>query len=319
MKNMQKPWRIASIGELLWDLLPGGPQLGGTTANFAAFLAQMSSGVANKLADEVFLVSRTGDDSFGLQARKQLAAYRVRADHISVDQNYPTGTVAVVLDEDKGPTYKVRENVAWDTIPETPQLAALAPTLDAVCFGTLAQRSPVTRATIRSLVAATRTDCLRVFDVNLREPDWTSEAVVWGCAHASILKMNLEEVPHIAKAAGAPEKESGPLPSAHFLLRQFPIQMVAITRGREGSLMVTREDSYEHPGVPVQVEDTIGSGDCFTAALTYYALRRCSLPVLSEAANRWGAWVATQRGGMPFLDENTRRTVDAAIEEAIRA
>ncbi len=315
---MGKPWRIASIGELLWDLLPGGPQLGGTTANFAAFLAQMSSGFADKPADEVFLVSRTGDDEFGLQARKQLTAYRVRADHISLDPGHPTGTVAVVLDEDKGPSYRVHENVAWDYIPETPQLAALAPTLDAVCFGTLAQRSSVTRATIRSLVAATRTDCLRVFDVNLREPDWTAEAVVWGCAHASILKMNLEEVPHVARAAGAPEKERGPLPAARFLLRQFPIQMVAITRGGEGSLMVTREAICEHPGVSVQVEDTIGAGDCFTAALTYYALRRCSLPVLAEAANRWGAWVATQRGGMPHLDENTRRAVDAAIQEANR-
>ncbi|MEO6965938.1 MAG: PfkB family carbohydrate kinase [Acidobacteriaceae bacterium] len=316
MNNMGKPRRIASIGEILWDLLPDGPQLGGTTANFAAFLAQLSSDVAGESADEVFLVSRTGDDELGLQARKQLAVCSVREEHVSLDPSRPTGTVAVILDANKGPSYQIHKNVAWDAIPETPQLAALAPTLDAVCFGTLAQRSSVSRATIRSVIEASRTDCLRVFDVNLREPDWTTEAVVWGCNHASILKMNLEEVPHVAQAVGASGEEREPLPAAHFLLRQFPIQMVAITRGGEGSLMVTREDICEHPGVSVQVEDTIGAGDCFTAALTYYAMRHCSLPVLAEAANRWGAWVATQRGGMPLLDGNTRRTVDATIQKA---
>lgn len=315
---MGKPWRIASIGELLWDLLPGGPQLGGTTANFAAFLAQMSAGTASQPADEIYLVSRTGDDEFGLQARKQIAANHVRSDHISVDPDHPTGTVAVSLDERTGPAYRIHKNVAWDFIPKTPQLAALAPTLDAVCFGTLAQRSPVSRRTIRSLVEDTRADCLRVFDVNLRAPDWTPEAVLWGCAHATVLKMNLEEVPHVGQAVGASGQEREPLQVAQFLLRQFPIRMVAITRGGEGSLMATREDVLDHPGIAVQLEDTIGAGDCFTAALTYYALRGFSLRVLAEAANRWGAWVATQRGGMPHLDANTRRTVDATIEEANR-
>ena len=319
VKNMGKPRCIAAIGELLWDLLPAGPQLGGAPANFAAMLAQLSASAASRPVDTIFLVSRAGNDPLGLQARDQVGARCVRTDHISLDPIHSTGTVAVALDAQTGPSYEIHRDVAWEYVPETPQLAALAPSLDAICFGTLAQRAPVTRATLRRLVAATRADCLRVFDVNRREPDWTADAVLWGCAHATILKMNQEEVPHIAEAVGAPADERKPLPVAHFLLDRFPIEMVAITRGPEGSLLVTREEIHDHPGMPVTVADTIGAGDCFTAALTYYALRGCPLPALAEAANRWGAWAATQRGGMNFLDETTRRNVEDAIENATRA
>jgi fructokinase len=311
---MRKPLRVAAIGELLWDLLPDGPQLGGAPANFAAILAQMSACAAANSADEVFLVSRIGNDPLGTQAREQLIAHKVRPDYISLDRSHPTGIVDVLLDDaDQGPRYRIHENVAWDYVPKTPSLSALAPTLDAICFGTLAQRSPVTQTTLRSLVAATRADCLRVFDVNLREPDWTAETVAWGCAHATILKMNQEEVAHVAQAISAP-KEQTPLSVARFLLDRFPIQLVAITRGPHGSLLVTREAVHDHPGIPVHVADSIGAGDCFTAALAYYALRHRSLPVLSEAANRWGAWAATQRGGMPILDTQTWTHLEAAIE-----
>ena len=312
---MRKPLRVAAIGELLWDLLPDGHQLGGAPANFAAMLAQMSFGAANSPANEVFLVTCIGNDPLGAQARQQLIAHRVRPDYISVDRSHPTGTVEVLLDANHGPRYRIHENVAWDFVPEIPQLSALAPTLDAICFGTLAQRSPVTRATLRSLVAATRADCLRVFDVNLRDPDWTAEALAWGCAHATILKMNQEEVVHVAHAVAATNQQT-PLLVARFLLGEFPIQLVAITRGQHGSLLVTREAIHDHPGIPVHMSDSIGAGDCFTAALTQYALRHCPLPVLAEAANRWGAWATTQRGGMPVLDAQTRTHLETSIEQS---
>ncbi|MGO8718289.1 MAG: PfkB family carbohydrate kinase [Acidobacteriaceae bacterium] len=310
---MRKSLRVAAIGELLWDLLPDGSALGGAPANFAAILAQMSACAADNSADEVFLVTCVGDDPLGTQARKQLIAHHVRPDYISVDRSHPTGTVEVLLDADHGPRYRIRENVAWDYVPETPPLLALAPTLDAICFGTLAQRSPVTRTTLRSLVAATRAECLRVFDVNLRKPDWTAETVAWGCTHATVLKMNQEEVAHIARAVGATDNRT-PLQVAHSLLDQFPIELVAITRGRHGSLLVTRDAVHDHPGTHVHGADSIGAGDCFTAALTYGSLRHRPLPVLAEAANRWGAWAASQRGGMPFLDEQTRTHLEAVVK-----
>lgn len=308
---MRKLLRVAAIGELLWDLLPDGPQLGGAPANFAAILAQMLAREADPPVGGVFLVSCIGDDPLGKQAREQLIARGVRPDFIAVDPNRLTGTVEVRLDPKLGPGYRICEHVAWDAVPETPQLTALATTLDAICFGTLAQRSPMTRATLRSLVASTRTDCLRVFDVNLRAPDWTAEAIVWGCRHATVFKMNHEEVEHIANAIGAGAEDT-PLQIAHSLLQQFPMQIVAITRGSQGSLLVTRDAVNEHPGIPVRVIDSIGAGDCFTAALTYFALHHQPLPILAEAANRWGAWAASQRGGMPLVDPASRLYLETA-------
>ncbi|MFZ0518872.1 MAG: PfkB family carbohydrate kinase [Acidobacteriaceae bacterium] len=309
---MRKPLRVAAIGELLWDLLPQGAQLGGAPANFAAILAQMFSCVAVP-AGVVFLVSCVGDDPLGTRARQQLIARRVKQDFIAIDPTRPTGTVEVELDPELGPRYLICNHVSWDAVPETPQLAALAPTLDAVCFGTLAQRSAATRTTLRSLVGYTRADCLRVFDVNLRAPDWTPEAIVWGCEHATIFKMNLEEVAHVAKAIGAEERGS-PLQTAHSLLERFSIQLVAITRGSNGSLLVTRDAVHDHPGIPTHVVDTIGAGDCFTAALTYFSLHHRPLPIVAEAANRWGAWAASQRGGMPLLDPTSCKNLQSAGE-----
>ena len=310
---MRKPLRVAAIGELLWDLLPQGAQLGGAPANFAAILAQVFSCDAATPAGEVFLVSSLGNDPLGSQARQQLIERRVRPDFIAIDPTRPTGTVEVKLDPELGPRYLICNHVAWDAVPETPQLAALAPTLDAVCFGTLAQRSAITRATLRSLVASTRADCLRVFDVNLRPPDWTAEAIVWGCEHATIFKMNLEEVAHVAKIIGAKEQGS-PLQIAHSLLQQFSIQLVAITWGSDGSLLVTRDAVHDHPGIPAHVVDSIGAGDCFTAALTYFSLQHRTLPIVAEAANRWGAWAASQRGGMPLLDAFSCNNLQSAVE-----
>lgn len=307
--------RVAAIGELLWDLLPEGPQLGGAPANFAAILAQVFACDAAKSAGEVFLVSCVGDDPLGIQARQQLVARSVHPDFIAVDPNRPTGTVEVELDADQGPRYRICNDVAWDAVPETPQLAALAPTLDAICFGTLAQRSTMTRATLHSLIQATRPGCLRVFDVNLRAPDWTTEAIVWGCRHATLFKMNHEEVAHVAKAIGA-EEQGSPLQIAHSLVDQFPIQLVAITRGSQGSLLVSRDAVNDHPGIPVHVADSIGAGDCFTAALTYFSLHHRPLSIVAEAANRWGAWAASQHGGMPLLDASTCNDLQAGIESS---
>ncbi|HZC43922.1 MAG TPA: PfkB family carbohydrate kinase [Acidobacteriaceae bacterium] len=310
---MRKTLRVAAVGELLWDLLPDGPQLGGAPANFAAILAQVFACEAATPSSEVFLVSSVGDDPLGIQARHQLIAHDVRPDFIAVDSTRPTGTVEVRLDAEWGPLYRICGNVAWDAVPETPQLAALAPTLDAVCFGTLAQRSLVTRTTLRALVHATRPGCLRVFDVNLRPPDWTADSIVWGCEHATICKMNHEEVMHVANAIGAGKQED-PLQVAQSLLERFPIHMVAITRGPQGSLLVTRDAVNDHPGIPAQLADSIGAGDCFAAALTYFSLHHRPLPAVAEAANRWGAWAASQRGGMPFLDPTFRASLKASID-----
>lgn len=297
-------FRVAAIGELLWDLMPAGPRLGGTAANFIAMIAA--------LGDDGFLVSSIGDDERGQQALAQMAAHEVGVEYISRDRTHPTGLVTVTLDSKTGPAYRIHEDTAWDYVAESPALTDLAPTLDAVCFGTLAQRSSVTRTTLRKFVEDTRADCLRVFDVNLRAPFWTPEAIVWGCSRAGIVKMNHEEVIPVAEATGAPEDSRGPLEVARFLLDKFAVRQVAITRGGNGSLLVTRDEVQDHPGIATKVEDSVGAGDAFTAALTHSALRGRSLAAMAETANRWGAWVASQPGGMPRVSDETRRKMGFA-------
>ncbi|HET9087251.1 MAG TPA: carbohydrate kinase [Acidobacteriaceae bacterium] len=304
MPTESNSFRVAAIGELLWDLLPDGARLGGTVANFCAMTAA--------LQDEAFLVSSVGEDERGRLALAQLAENGVRLDYVSLDSDHPTGTVAVTLASNTGPQYCIQPETAWDFIPETSALMALAPTLDAVCFGTLAQRSPGTRTTLRNFVNRTRPDCLRVFDVNLRAPFWTLEMLAWGCSRAGILKMNDEEVIPVAQAMGAPETLQDPVEVARLLLGRYSMRMVAITRGGKGSLLVTRDLVQEHPGVPCTVVDTIGAGDAFTAALTHAALRRLPLAEMADAANRWGAWVASQPGGMPHVTSDVRRQTNPA-------
>lgn len=290
-------FRIAAIGELLWDILPTGPQLGGAPANFAAMSAHLSA--INSASDEIFLISRLGDDVLGRQAIQQLSSRALALDFLSIDPHHPTGSVTVALAADGIPAYNIHENAAWDHIPSSAELLALAPTLDAVCFGTLAQRSAETRATLRHFVQATQAHCLRVFDVNLRAPYVSAESLHWGCSHATVLKMNHEEVPHLAAALNAPPEIRTPQTLAQFVLDQFPIQLVAITRGAEGSLLTTRQSMHDHPGIAISVADTIGAGDAFTAALTRSMLLRQPLHTIAEAANHWGSWVASQQGGMP--------------------
>lgn len=298
-------FQVAAIGELLWDLLPQGPRLGGAPANFIAMSAA--------LGQQAYLISCVGEDNLGQRAIEELGEHGVLVNRIYRDASLPTGTVTVTLDPISGPSYRIHENVAWDQVPDSPALVEFAPTLDAICFGTLAQRSAATRGTLRHFVQQTRPDCLRVFDVNLRAPFWTEDMLAWGCSHATILKMNDDEVPLVARALGAPAHCKGLLECARFILDRFEVRLIAITRGENGSLLATREEVQEHPGISTRVADTVGAGDAFTAALTRYASLGGPLATMADAANRWGAWVASQPGGMPCIDDRTRRSISEAI------
>lgn len=304
--------RIASVGELLWDMLPEGPQLGGAPANFAATCASLSALSGDQ--DEVFLISAVGDDELGQRALEQLNRRHVDLGHVPIDPFHTTGTVAVTLDSERNPHYRIREHVAWDHLTVAPATSALATTLDAICFGTLAQRTALSRATIHSLIEATPPECLRVFDVNLRAPFWTPETVRWGCAHATILKMSEEEATLVLDAVDPNASARRPLDAARLLIDRFPMQMVAITRGRGGSLLATRESVCDHSGISIDFVDPIGAGDAFAAALTRYALHGCGLAALAEAANGWGAWVASRRGGMPVPDLSTFQRIESSVE-----
>jgi fructokinase len=195
----------------------------------------------------------------------------------------------------------------------------LAERADAICFGTLAQRSLESRQTIQTLAAQTPSHCVRVFDVNMRAPFYSSEVLQESLSLATVMKLNDAEMPLVLGLLGLPASEpEDPVAlraGAERLLAEFPtLRMVAVTRGGHGSLLAARDGWHEHPGVETKVADTIGAGDAFTAAMTHYLLRGADLATLSEAGNRWGAWMASQQGAMPLLPDAEQTRLTEAIE-----
>jgi fructokinase len=287
---------ILGMGEVLWDLLPDGPRLGGAPANFSVMAAQ--------LGDRAVLLSRVGQDELGREAMEQLRSLPTDTSFLQMDEEHQTGRVTVAF-QDGQPQYTIHQPAAWDFLELTDRWLELAEKADALCFGSLAQRSAPSRQTIQRLVEQSSAACLRVFDVNLREPFYSAEVIQMSLELATVLKMNDAELPQILALLGLPVERgasSSIQRGAERLLREFPsLQMVAVTRGSHGSLLVSRTESHEHPGIPVQVADTIGAGDAFTAAMTHSLLRGASLAEVNEAGNRWGAWVASYTGAMPEL------------------
>ena len=306
---MQKT--IVGLGELLWDMLPSGKRLGGAPANFTVMVA--------RLGNRGVIASRLGDDPLGASASEVLSAFPVDLTALQADPAHPTGTVGVEF-RGSEPHYVIHEPAAWDFMEWTPSWRTLASTADAVCFGSLAQRNTVSRATIGEFVAATRPDCVRVFDVNLRPPFFSVEVIDSSLNSATIFKLNEVEVPEVMAMLGLRRPtdtgEAALLEAAHSLLKKYPLRLVAITMGGSGSLLVTPEAYHRHHGVSVKVADTVGAGDAFTAALVDSWLRGVSLAEMNEAGNRWGGWVASRSGAMPDLDAATHATVIGEIRAA---
>ena len=312
---MKQPHLILGIGELLWDLLPEGAFLGGAPANFAV--------MAGQLGNRAVLLSRIGRDELGRKAVERFDSLPVEARFLQVDPARETGRVTVAF-EGGEPHYTIHQPAAWDFLELTGEWMELAEMADALCFGSLAQRSRESRQTIQALAARTSALCARVFDVNLRAPFYSAEVIQQSLELATVLKMNDAELPRVLALLGLKvENELAPGPSrltderqgAARLLREFPLlQMVAVTRGAHGSLLVTRKAWHEHPGIPVKVADAIGAGDAFTAAMIHYLLRGADLATLNEAGNRWGSWVSSQSGAMPPLPGAVCEQIAAEID-----
>ncbi len=281
---------VAGVGEVLWDLLPAGKQLGGAPSNFAYH--------ARALGAESHIVSSVGRDAGGREILSMLGDLGLHCGSIGVDSWHPTGTVDVELDVAGKPQYVIHENVAWDFISSSPSLLALAGRADAVCFGTLATRSPVSRRTIREFVSATRKECLRVFDVNLRQSFYDAATIRAFLALSSILKISDEELPVVAGFLGLGGDERDVLAG---LLSGHNLKLVALTRGSHGSVLASSDGFSEHPGLRVQVADTVGAGDSFTAAVVMGLLSGLGLDEINSLANRLAAHVCSQHGAMPEI------------------
>lgn len=307
---MTEPHLILGLGELLWDALPSGEQLGGAPANFAVMAARLGNHAA--------ILSRIGRDDRGRKAIDMLDPFPVDTSFLQVDPKHETGLVSVELHNGQ-PEYVIHQPAAWDFLELTDDWVRLAERADALCFGTLAQRGLDSRQTIQTLAAQAPSSCVRIFDVNLRAPFYSGEVIQESLELATVVKLNDAEVPQVLSLLGLPVDEDAGAShlrvSAQRLLVEFPtLQMVAVTRGAHGSLLVTRQEWHEHSGIAAHVADTIGAGDAFTAAIAHYMLRGAGLETLNEAGNRWGSWVASQSGAMPPLSDATRNAIAAVIE-----
>jgi fructokinase len=279
---------VVGLGELLWDLLPAGQQLGGAPANFAY--------MATLLGSQGIPLSRVGNDDLGAEALRRLTQLGLPTSFIQVDSKRPTGTVRVELHAGQ-PRYEISQSVAWDFLEWTPLWEQLARQADAVCFGSLAQRSSQGRETVRNFLLATSRTAVRVFDVNLRGDFYSAELIAESMQLADLVKLNDEELPRIMEMGGLAHSDERS--SAEKLLSLYDLELVCITRGCRGSLIVSKSGCHEHRGFRVKVADTIGAGDAFTAGLVHEYLHGASLDGMNEVANLVGAWVASQAGGTP--------------------
>jgi fructokinase len=284
--------RVAGLGEVLWDLLPSGPQLGGAPANFA--------GHARALGAQAAVISRVGNDDLGREIVRRLSEAGVATDAIGVDPDLPTGTVSVRLTADGQPQFTISSNVAWDRIEAGEAAFRAVGACDVVCFGTLAQRDERSRQGMGEILDSTPRNAVRLLDINLRAPFVQSEIVKQSLVRANVLKLNEQELPIVADMLGlAAGSVSDRLRQ---LIDRFSLRLVALTRGAGGSLLRSASGQVsEHAGTNVEVVDAVGAGDAFTAAMILGYLRGWDLGRIGRQANEVAAFVCTQPGATPSL------------------
>lgn len=282
---------VVGMGEALWDMLPEGKKIGGAPANFAYHVSQFGLSSC--------VVSAIGDDSLGKEIIENFASKGLN--HHIAQVPYPTGTVQVDIDQAGIPQYEIKENVAWDNIPYSAHLEALAENTKAVCFGSLAQRSVVSRSTInRFLDAMPQTDdTLIVFDINLRQGFYNKEILCNSMKRCNILKINDEELILVSRMFGYPGIDLQD--KCWILLGKYNLKMLILTCGINGSYVFTPGHVSFQPTPQVEVADTVGAGDSFTAAFIASLLKGKSVTEAHHLAVQTSAYVCTQNGAMPLL------------------
>ena len=285
---------VIGAGEVLWDLLLTGPQLGGAPANFAYH--------AHALGAEAQVITRVGKDDYGREIIRRFHEMGLPETGVQIDETAPTGTAKVALSGDGLAHFTIQENVAWDSMAVTDEAVAVARRADAICFGSLAQRCEASRNTIQYLVAATPPDALRVFDINMRQQFYSRDVVEKSFRLANVLKLNDDELPRLAdmfSLTGSTEDQIGQL------AQTFSLRLVALTRGPNGSLLYQKDNGEvrrsDCPSRPVKVVDTVGAGDSFTAALVLGLLRKMDLDEINTVANEVARYVCSQPGATPAL------------------
>ena len=302
-KAMNKPAVMIGVGEVLWDILPTGRVLGGAPANFAY--------MTNVLGDQGIVASRVGSDDLGREACTVMQQLGLTIDYVQQDEGNATGTAVVSIGPGGQPTFLIKELVAWDSLQWSPDWEELSARADVVCFGSLAQRSPMSASTIERFLKNVPKTGLRICDANLRQSYYSNEVLRRSFQHADIVKLNEEELGRVASLLAL--GNGGEQVLAKRLLAEFDLRLVCITRADRGSVLVSHAETVEHAGFRVKVEDAVGAGDAFTACLAHHYWRGRSMKETSEAANRFAAWVATQRGATPPISPDQLQNILAGF------
>lgn len=279
---------IVGIGELLWDCFGDSRRPGGAPANFAYHAQQLG---ANGV-----VCSRVGTDDAGDELLAHLREHGCDTRFVQRDSHQPTGLVTVDASRPDHPIYTIHENVAWDALALSDEMAKLFTSAEAVCFGTLAQRSITSRNTIEKAIALCN-NALIVYDVNLRPPWYSADVIRNSLQRANVVKLNAEEAAKLAELLSLEGKNAEPI--GYELVKSYHLDLVCITRGADGCLLITPDEIVDQPGKSITVVDAVGAGDAFTAALVYGLLKKAPLRAIASFANQVGAMIATRAGAMP--------------------
>ena len=285
---------VVGLGEVLWDVLPEGKKLGGAPANFAYHAGQFL-GMDNTIA-----ISALGEDALAEETIEALKEHKLN--YLLPRVKYPTGTVQVTLSEDGIPAYEIMENVAWDNIPYTPEMAEIARNCRAVCFGSLAQRYVTSWATIRQFLDDTPADCLKIFDINLRQQFYSKDVIEESFKRCNILKINDEELVVIKRMYGYDDLDMRGI--CEKILADYKLKMLVLTCGTNGSYVFAPGLTSFQETPKVTVADTVGAGDSFTGSFCAAILNGKPMEEAHKRAVQVSAYVCTQNGAMPnYPDE----------------
>lgn len=291
--NTSRP--VVGLGEALWDVFPDGKKLGGAPANFAFHAGQWG---LNAIA-----VSALGQDSLAVETIEQLEAKHLN--FLMPRVPFPTGTVQVTLDAQGVPSYDICQGVAWDNIPFTPQIEDVARRAQAVCWGSLAQRNSVSRKSINAFLDATPPDCLRIFDINLRQQFYTPDVITDSLRRCNVLKINDEELVTLGRLFGYPGLDMQD--KCWLLLGKYHLDILVLTCGINGSYVFTPGAMYFQRTPQVEVADTVGAGDSFTGTFCAAILAGQSIQEAHLRAVQVSAYVCTQAGAMPTIPDYLKK------------
>lgn len=286
-------YKFIGLGEILWDLLPEGKMLGGAPANFVYHAKAIGKGRV-----ESFIVSRIGNDDLGIEISTTLDDLNIDQHYLSVDSEHPTGTVSVVLDEEGRPVYTIDKDVAWDYIPDIS--VELAKSVDAVCFGALAQRSPQSMKSIVQFLADVPETALKIFDINLRQTYYSLNIIKESLKMANVLKINDDEIVVVGNLLGI---DAGAECILKEIVEKYSLKLGILTKGGQGSTLITGDEVSSFSGFDVSVQDSVGAGDAFTAAIALGMLCGYDLEHLNACANKLASFVCSATGATPHIPD----------------